>query len=121
MVKYRLKKLIERKIIESFTLELDLEKIGYEYYSVFIYTHNVTKEVDNVLVQFAQNHPGILYLIRAIGSYDLQLEFEVKNHQELDTLLKEFRKQFSAHIRDFEVLRVIKEYKYNFYPFNSKA
>ncbi len=117
VVKYRLKKLIERKVIESFTLELDLEKLGYEYYSVFIYMHNVTKEVDNALVQFAQTHPGILYLIRAIGSYDLQLEFEVRNYKELDAMLKEFRKQFSVHIRDFEVLRVIKEYKYDFYPF----
>jgi DNA-binding Lrp family transcriptional regulator len=120
IVKYRLKKLKEKSIISGFTLQLDLEKLGYEYYSIFLYLHNMTESVEKSIITFAQMHPAVRFVAKLIGSHDLQLELEVKNHEELDKIMKEFRQQFSANIRDFEILRVTKEYKYDFYPFTKR-
>lgn len=117
VVKYRIKKLKENKIINGFSIQLDLEKIGCEYYSVFFNLHNIDESFEKSTLFFAGSHPNVLFVVKVIGSYDLQIEFEVKNYYELEKNLKEFREQFSQNIRDFEILRVIKEYKYDFFPF----
>ena len=118
VVKYRLKKLKEKHIISGFTIQLDFEKIGYEYYSIFFYTHNLNEKAENQVLKFAEVHSNILFVVRAVGNYDLQMEFGVRNYMELEKNLKEFRRDFSSYIRDFEILRVIKEYKYDFFPFD---
>ncbi len=117
VVKYRLKKLKKRGVIGGFTVQFDLEKLGYEYYSIFFNMHKLTEETYKAIISFAKLHPNILFVVRVIGDYDIQLELEVKNYQELELILARFRRQFSDHISDFEILRVIKEYKYDFYPF----
>ncbi len=117
IVKYRLKKLKENKVINGFTIQIDLEKLGYEYYSVFLNMHNLNESIINKVVSYAENHPNILFVVEVIGNYDLQLELEVKNYLEFETILKDFRKKFSENIQNFEILRVIREYKDNFYPF----
>jgi DNA-binding Lrp family transcriptional regulator len=117
IVKYRFKKLKESKIINGFTIQLDLEKLGYEYYSVFFNMHNLNEAVIKKVIDYAENHPNILFIVEVIGNYDLQLELEVKNYQEFENILKDFRKEFSENMQNFEILRVIREYKDDFYPF----
>ncbi len=117
VVKYRIKKLKEKKIISGFTIQLDLEKLGYEYYTIFLRMQNLDEDTHKRMIEFATLHPNILYVVKVIGSYDMQLELETRNFAELDKILSDFRHQFSEYIRDFELLRVTKEYKYNFYPF----
>lgn len=118
IVNYRLKRLKEKQVINGFTLQLDLEKLGYEYYTIFLHTHKLDKMVEKKMITFATLHPNILYLVYVIGNHDLQLEMEVKNYAALEHNFKEFRREFSSIIREFEILRVTKEYKYNFYPFS---
>lgn len=117
IVKYRLKKLKQNKVISGFTIQLDLEKLSYEYYSVFFNIHNFSEELERKIISFAHFHPNILFVVKVIGNYDIQLELEVKNYAELEENLKEFRHQFSEYIRNFEILRVSKEFKYDFFPF----
>ncbi|MDO8481126.1 MAG: Lrp/AsnC family transcriptional regulator [Nanoarchaeota archaeon] len=112
-VNHRLKKL-KKGVIAGFTLQLDLSLLGYEYYSVFLRMPGVS---EGALLAFAESHPGILYVVKTIGGHDFQLECEVQNYSVLESLLREFRTQFSSSLRDFEVLRVTKEHKYDFYPF----
>ncbi|HIG95529.1 TPA: hypothetical protein HA249_01385 [Candidatus Woesearchaeota archaeon] len=59
----------------------------------------------------------MLFFAKILGNYDLQLEFEVPDYLELEKNLKDFRHQFAQHIRDFEILRMTEEFKYDFYPF----
>lgn len=117
IVKYRLKKLKENKIISGFTINLDLEKIGYEYYTIFLNLTNLNESIENKVLTFAKFHPNILFVVKIIGSHDLQLELEVQNYSELENNLKKFREMFSNNIKNFEILRITREYKYNFYPF----
>ena len=117
VVKYRMKKMRENKIINGYTIQLDLQKLHLEYYSISVYTHNLQNETYKKILTFAQFHPCILFVVRTLGNHDLQLEFEVSNYEELEHNLREFRKEFSGNMRNFEIVRVTKEYKYNFFPF----
>ncbi len=117
VVKYRLEKLKKQNVINGFTLQLDLQKLGLEYYSVFFYTSTLSEKIRRQMLHFAEQHSHILYLGIVLGNYDFQLEFEVENYFQLEQELKEFRLQFGESIRDFEILRVTQEFKYNFFPF----
>ena len=120
IVRYRIKKLEEAGIINGYTLALDLEKIGYEHYIVLLYLRNRTPNLEERFKAFAMNHPNVLFAVRAVGEHDYYLELEVKNHAELAANLKEFRRAFTRHLRTFEVLRVVKEYKFDFFPLSEK-
>lgn len=117
IVKYRLKKLKDEHVINGFTLQIDLEKIGYEFYDILVYVSNVNQDLEKMMLTFAEFHPNILFVLRALGSWEFEILFEVKNYTEFEQNLKEFRQQFSKEIRNIDILRLIKEYKYNFFPF----
>lgn len=117
VVRYRLKNLKERGIISGFTIQIDLEKIGYEFYSILIYTSNVDWDLETRMHSFAMQHPNILFVARLIGSWEFEVLFEVKDYTEFEQNLKEFRQQFSSQLRNIEILRLTKEYKYDFFPF----
>ncbi len=118
VVKYRLKKLVKNNIISGFTLKINLRNLGYEYYSFLLNTTNYNKKVEDKIKIFLQKHPNTIFFAKVIGNYDVQIEFECKDYYELEKNVKEFRETFSQNIRDFEILRVIDEYKNDFYPFN---
>lgn len=121
VVKYRLKKLKEQGIISGFTIQINLEKIGYELYSLLVYTSNINKDLEKSLHAFAQIHPNILFVARLLGSWEFEILLEVQNYAEFEKVLKEFRHQFSVQLRDVEILRLTKEYKYDFFPFATQS
>ena len=59
----------------------------------------------------------ILPFLKLIGSWDVELEIEVANEDELYIHLNDFRNKFSDIIRDFDIIRVVETVKYNFFPF----
>ena len=120
IVRYRIKKLEEAGVINGYTVALDLDRIGYEHYIVLLYVRNRTPNLEERIKEFATQHPHVLFAVRAVGEHDYYLELEVRNHAELAANLKDFRRVFARHLRNFEVLRVVKEYKFDFFPLPEK-
>jgi len=55
--------------------------------------------------------------LKLIGSWDLEIEFEVESEDELYKVLNDLRKKFSNVIRDYDIIRIIKTEKYDYWPF----
>jgi hypothetical protein len=55
--------------------------------------------------------------LKLIGSWDLEIEFETENEDELYKILTDIRKKFSNVIRNFDILRITETYKYDYFPF----
>ena len=117
IVKYRLKKLRHNGIISGFTIQMGLDKIGYEFYSILLYTSYVDNNILERLCKFALQNSNILFVARHLGSWEYEVLFEVKNYTEFEKILRDLRIKFSDEIRNIEILRLIKEYKYDFFPF----
>ncbi len=118
IVRYRLKKLEESGLIVGYTVLLDLAKLGYDYYVLFLYFHGITKQVEQRLKSFAASNGNVRFFVKVIGDHDFQIELEVRGVAELDTFLANFRKTFAAHLRNLEILRITKEHKFDFFPFD---
>jgi len=116
-ISYRIKKLTKENIIIQFRTYLNLHNLGINHYKVIFRTKNFDQEAENKIKQYVSNHKKVTQFLKLIGSWDLEIEFETENEDELYKILTDIRKKFSNIIRDFDILRITETYKYDYFPF----
>ncbi len=115
-ISYRIEKLKKLNVIEGYTITVDLDKIGFERYKVFIRTKNLSESVEKAFIQYARMHPFILYYSKSIGTNDVELELIVENSIHLREIIEKIRERFWEVIKSYEILKIYKEYKLDFFP-----
>ncbi len=111
-VAFRIKKMEKNKIIQGYRVNINLERIGYEYYKINMVLNNF--ENYDKLLEFSNSNPNIIYLDRTLTDLDFEIDVEVKNRQELLKLLEEIKANFS--IRSTEILSFKHYYKLELMP-----
>lgn len=117
IINYRMKKLTQDGVIVQHRTFLNLKRIGINYYKVIFRTKNFNKEHEAKIKAYVASHKKVTQFLKLIGSWDLEIEFETEDENELYEILTEIRKEFSDIIRDFDILRITETYKYNYFPF----
>ena len=112
-IRNRIKKLEKEKVILGHGVLLNLKKLGLGYYTILLNLKNLSKEREKAFRDFALQHPNILFWIRTIGVYDLNIELEIEEHK-LDGLIVELRNKFGDVIKNLEVLSIVEEFKYTY-------
>ncbi|MCX6741981.1 MAG: Lrp/AsnC family transcriptional regulator [Candidatus Pacearchaeota archaeon] len=115
-VSYRIEKLKKLNVIEGYAITVDLDKIGFERYKVFIRTKNLSENLEKRFIEYARKHPFILYYSKSIGVNDVELELIVENSTRLREVIAEVREKFGEVIKSYEILKIYKEYKLDFFP-----
>ena len=54
-----------------------LDKINYQYYKVLLSLINFSEEKEKELLEFCKNHNNIVYVLKTVGSWDMEIELEV--------------------------------------------
>jgi len=111
-VNFRLKKLIENKVIEGFRPILDLSKIGYYWYKVSFVLKDYTKKQQ--ILDFCSIHPNIVYAYETTGDYDLDIEMEVESYERFRSIIEEIKTKFKDTIESYDHLLWYKEHKLSF-------
>ncbi len=117
IINYRLKKLTKEKMIVQYRCYLNLQNLGINHYKIIFRTKNFDEQIEREIKAYVALHKKATQLLKLIGSWDLEIEFETENEDELYKILNEIRKQFSNIIRDFDILRITETYKYDYFPF----
>jgi len=117
IINYRIKKLTKDNIIIQYRGYLNLQNLNINHYKIIFRTKNFDQESEKKIKSYIQQHKKATQFLKLIGSYDLEIEFETQNEDELYEILTDIRKKFSDIIRDFDILRITKTYKLNFFPF----
>jgi DNA-binding Lrp family transcriptional regulator len=117
IINYRLKKLIKEKVIVQFRCYPNLKNIGINHYKIIFRTKNFDPESEKKIKTYVKQHKKATQFLKLIGSWDVEIEIETENEDELYNILTELRKEFSEIIRDFDILRITENYKYDFFPF----
>ena len=117
VVSYRLKKLTKNKIITQYRTYPNLQNLKINHYKIIFRTKNFNEESENKIKQYVSRHQKATQFLKLIGSWDLEIEFETTDEDELYNILTDFRKKFSDIIRDFDILRITEVYKYDYFPF----
>jgi len=104
IVNYRLKALIEKKIILCFRAKINTRLLGYEYYKVFLKLQNLNKQNKEKFYTYLQFHPNIIFITKPMGVYNLEFEIMVKNANELHEIIRYLRCEFSELVIDYETI-----------------
>ena len=76
----------------------------------------MTKENYSKLTTYFQQQENILWATKLIGMYDLSIEIEVKDVEELRNMLKEIKQKFSNLIKKHESILIFEESIMNYLP-----
>lgn len=111
VVNYRIKKLIKNEIILRFIPTIDLEKIGYRKFYLFMMVDEKDKGRAEQLKEFLVNHPNTKSLIEYISKWDLEWVIVAKDVNEFDEIITKVINDFDDVITQKNRLEVIREYK----------
>ena len=112
----RIKQLRKRNIINGFEPLIHLEKIDYQGYKALIKLHPISEEKEKTMINLLSSNNNIVGILRMIGQWNFEVEFDVKTREEMLKLTREIRTKFKDFIKEFEVIPLFHEYKYNFFP-----
>jgi len=112
----RIKDMVKRRIIQGFKPLIHLENAGYLGYKALIKFHNITDKKEKEIIEYLKTNLQVVGAIRLVGLWDFEIEFEVKSREEMLKLTRDFRDRFKEVIKEFELLSLYHEYKYDFFP-----
>ena len=106
----RIKRLIKLKIILGFSVELDIDKLGYQTWKVDFYLSEYSKL--NQVVQYLEKNPLLYCVDYTIGYADLEIEINVRDNSQLHDIIEDLHSKFPKLIRNYLFFRGVKFYKW---------
>ncbi|HLC20375.1 MAG TPA: Lrp/AsnC family transcriptional regulator, partial [Candidatus Nanoarchaeia archaeon] len=113
-VRYRLRTLENKKIIQGYRAMIDVNKLGFEFYKVEIRLSSVDRMP--AILEYCHVHPNIYQTDKTIGGETLEIEFHVHSLQEMLSIIDDFEKEFPKMIERFDYITVISEEKTTYMP-----
>lgn len=109
IVRGRIKRLEEKKIILNYRIAVDFNKLRLEFFKAIIYFRKLSSQDEKALFEWMRTHPNALYYIRSLTPWEVEFEFAVENYQHFNQIINDLRKQFPHVIRNTEHLIMIYE------------
>lgn len=113
-INYRIKRMRKSGVIQTFRVAVDLSRFNLKRYKVDIYLKEY-KQRRNIIDFIRKNH-YLLYISTSTGLSDLELEFLVKNQEELIVILEEINTEFPNSLRNYSFYGDVKVFKETFLP-----
>ncbi len=105
----KVKKMEKLGVIQGYRIDVDLNKIGYEFFKAIVYFKSLSKEDERAIQEWMSKNPYSLYYIRSLAPWEAELEFAVENYQHFNSIINELRKAFPTVIRNHEHIIMIYE------------
>lgn len=103
---YRIKKLIEQKVIKKFVPMIDLGKLGYQHYLIQLKLSDINTEQFESLRRYLVENKNIYYVFRTAGELGVLIFCAFPSNSELDSSLTQLDRLFGSVIRKQEILIV---------------
>ena len=99
-VRKRIQALIRDKTILDFRTMVDLTKLEYQTYLIFLKTNPKNKEIETEFLNFIRSTNSLTYSTKTIGEYDYVLTILVKNNLELKDFVYGIKEKYSDLITE---------------------
>ncbi len=116
VARYRLKQLEKNKVIIGYKYALNPRLMNYETCKSFISLKNVTKEKRNQLINYCKLNPNIINIVLTIGSWDMEIELEVKNFEQYYQIMNDIQEKHNNIIKSYDSVLFSSEPKQVFMP-----
>jgi DNA-binding Lrp family transcriptional regulator len=95
---YRIKKLQEVGIIKQFHTVIDVGKLGFISFRLYLKLQNTTPDKEQEIIDFFKNQKIVTWLVSIDGEYNLGMWILTKSIKEMNKLWKELLKNFRDYI-----------------------
>ena len=112
----RLRALRQSGAIAGFGAKIDHELLGWTYRKVFLQLENPSGEVLTRLHSWLRRQPEVIFLVKTIGAYDLEVELMTRTSGEFFAFKRRLRTTFAADLAGLRSVIVHRELKYGQYP-----
>jgi len=116
IINYRIKNLKKDKIILINRIFLDFNKFNWIYCKALLKFKSLTNQKYNQFFQYCNNLNNLTYIINSIGSWDMELDFEIEDFNKFNQIMLEIRDKFSDIIKHYDFVIVMNEDKLDYYP-----
>ena len=111
-IKARLDGMLKKKIIIGFGLKMNHNLIGFTYRKVFLKLNDHSEETQKKLWTYLRRQRNVVFILKTIGSYDMEFEVMTASNEEFYNLMRAFRSGFAAEIKLIQTVIVHDELKY---------
>jgi DNA-binding Lrp family transcriptional regulator len=111
-----IKNLEKKRILQGYTVFLDLKKIGYQLHKLCIHFENYNKDDVEILITLLKQDPKIIHLIKSLGSWEIEIEIESNNLQDIYDFINKLKNKFPKLIKQIDLVTITEELKLNFFP-----
>ena len=106
-VQYRLKRLLEKGVIQGYSAWFDSQPAGFEFHKVFFWLQNLTPQQEKNFVRYLESDPHVAYLVRVLGDWDLEVDVHVQSPRQLHDFISSVEKRFPGLVRDHASLVIL--------------
>lgn len=110
-VKYRINNLQKRGVIQGYMSVVDISKIGYDSYHIFLQLSKINKEIRRELIKVFRFYPFVKLVLEFSGKYDFEIGIAVRNLEELDSVITRIVGDVEKYLQSYEILTVVKNYE----------
>ncbi len=108
VVRYRLNKLKEEGIVENYYTMMDVGKLGYDSYYVFVQLTGLNLNEENEIYKKMLKLPYISWLITGVGRWDSVILVCSKSIAQFNEHLEELKKLLGKHLHEYIFTTLIK-------------
>lgn len=109
----RIKNLKAKNIIGAYIYGTNYSKAQISAYRILIDFGGLGKELTDLFLNYAINHPNIVQLNIVTGNYDIEMSVEFKDTQSISTFINELSENFKDHLPIIKVLSRMDDLKWS--------
>ena len=112
VVKYRIDRLVNEKIIEKFNAMIDVFKLGYTVYRLNFVFQYASPEKENEIIDYFINYKNTWSLASSKGRYDFTATILVKNPGEFYSFYEETLRLFRYYLKEIDFSQLYEKFGY---------
>ncbi len=107
-VAYRMRRLLEKGIIEGFSMQLNSSFLGFTTRSIVHFAlHNFTLEDEKKFLSALRSHASVVSVAKTTGAFDVEIVIVAKSLMHHEEVLSGFRQKFAKIIKDYASAHVL--------------
>ncbi len=102
VVRNKIKALEENGIILKYRVNLDLGKLGLEFYKAIIYFKDLNNKKEKSLLEYLRRHERAIYYVRMLTPWESEIELVVDSHKHFLDIMDGLKDKFHDTIKNYE-------------------
>ncbi len=98
VVNYRIKRLMDERIITAFYPYVNISKIGYGVHKIYLQFGALPKEKEDEMCDYLTRQPNIIWAVSCSGKWDLIFGIASKDMDRFYAVLSDFTNRYSEYI-----------------------